>query len=243
MGLISWDAIEDRIRSITNWTIEPSQLNVLGGIERNLALDLWTPQETYIEVWVEKDAQIQSVERACQQYRVPFMQCRGYMSWSEIWEAGNRFLYADSVGKRTVLIHLGDHDPSGWDMSRDNKKRLEMVCGFELEVNRVALNINQVRELNLPPQWAKVTDKRFAAYCEQFGEESWELDALRPKYIQKLIGETIDGLIVDRELWQQTLAEEAELRKPLKALHSRWEDVKKLFNRPDLLKPEFWYKD
>lgn len=243
MGLISWDAVQDRIRSISPWLIQPRQLQVLNGLEKHLALDLWTPQETYIETWVEKDAQIQSVERACGQFRVPYMQCRGYMSWSEIWEAGNRFLDADSQGKRTVLIHLGDHDPSGWDMTRDNKKRLEMVCGFELEVKRIALNMQQVKDLKLPPQWAKVTDKRYANYAEMFGPESWELDALKPKYIQNLISKTIKDLIVDPDLWDATLAEEKELRKPLKLLHKRWHDVKRMFEKPWLMKPEFWHKD
>lgn len=243
MGLISWDAMQDRIRQIKPWLIEPSQLAVLNGLERNLALDLWTPQETYIEVWVEKDAQVEAVERACRKYRVPYMQCRGYMSWSEIWEAGNRFLWANECGKRTVLIHLGDHDPSGWDMTRDNKKRLEMVTGFELEVQRIALNIEQVRDMKLPAQWAKVTDKRWQSYADEFGPESWELDALRPKFIIGLIEKAIDELIVDRELWDATLAEEKELRKPLKALHGRWNDVKRMFDNPGLIKPEFWYKD
>lgn len=226
MGLISWDAIEDRIRSISEWLIQPEQLSVLHGLETKLAYDLWTPQNAYLEYWVEKDAQIQVVERACRQFRVPYMQCRGYMSWSEIYNAGNRFAEAAAEGKRVAMIHLGDYDPSGWDMTRDNEERISVIAGFEVEVIRIALQRDQIRELKLPAQWAKVTDKRHVKYVAEHGEHSWELDALKPSYIANLIKETTESFIVDQELWDKTLADEAEARKPLAALHGRWSDVK-----------------
>jgi hypothetical protein len=230
MGLISWDAIEDRNRGINNWLIQPSQLSVLDCLERNLAYDLWTPQGYYIEVWVEKDAQVQVIERACSKYRVPYMPCRGYMSWSEIYAAGNRFREADEEGKQCLMVHLGDHDPSGWDMTRDNEERIALIAGFKVPVERVALMTSQVKELGLPPQPAKVTDKRFQKYLDEYGPESWELDALRPKYIQELISTAIEPCISDKELWQKTLDEEAEARKPLALLHERWKGVKSYLN-------------
>lgn len=226
MGLISWDAIEDRIRSISNWLIQPDQLDVVRGLETHLAFDLWEPQGVYLEYWVEKDAQVQVVERACSKYRVPYMQCRGYMSWSEIYNAGNRFRQYAEEGRRVAMIHLGDHDPSGWDMTRDNEERLAVIAGFDIEVIRIALKTEQVKALNLPPQWAKVTDKRYDKYRQQYGEHSWELDALKPSYISKLISETTEGFITDQELWDKTLAEEAKAREPLKQLYPRWDEVK-----------------
>lgn len=241
MGLISWDAIEDRNRGISPWLIQPNQLQVLDGLEQQLAYDLWTPQGVYLEVWVEKDAQSNVVERPCAEYRVPFMPCRGYMSTSEIYAAGNRFRRADDQGKRVAIIHLGDHDPSGWDMSRDNEERVELIAGFNVEVRRIALMTEQVRQLRLPPQPAKVTDKRFAKYQEEYGNESWELDALRPTYLAKLISNAIETFITDKELWERTLAEEAEKRKPLAMLHERWDEVLDLFSKP-VLQPgiDFW---
>lgn len=241
MGLISWTAIEDRHRVINEWLIQPDQLEVLDGLEKRLAYDLWTPQGYYIEVWVEKDAQVQVVERVCSKYRVPYIACRGYMSWSEIYNAGNRFANADAEGKHCLMVHLGDHDPSGWDMTRDNEERLSVIAGFEVPVERVALMTNQVRELKLPPQPAKVTDKRWQKYVDEYGPESWELDALKPKYIQELISNAIEPCISDKELWQKTLDDEAEARKPLAQLHPRWNDVKNFLDKePDSDIDYFW---
>lgn len=57
------------------------------------------------------------------------------------------------------------------------------MFGASVEVRRLALNMEQVRKYDPPPNPAKVTDSRFAAYCDQFGDESWELDALSPKVV------------------------------------------------------------
>lgn len=243
MGLIDWDAIEDRNRAVSPWLIQPHQLSVLDGLEQQLAYDLWTPQGVYLEAWVEKDAQANVVERPCAEYRVPFMACRGYMSTSEIYSAGNRFKEAEEQGKRVAIIHLGDHDPSGWDMSRDNEDRVELIAGFNVEVKRIALNTNQVRELKLPPQPAKQLDKRFAEYQRQHGNESWELDALRPQYLANLLSEAIKEFVTDWELWERVLAEEAERRKPLALLHSRWDAVKEFLANPPPEPPEYFWED
>jgi hypothetical protein len=225
-GLISWDAIEDRGRGIRPWLIEENQKAVLDGIEYQYARDVWTPQNVYVEVWVEKEALSSVIKRPCQKYRVPYMPCKGYLSASEAWRSGQRYEEAMQAGKRCVLIHLGDHDPSGIDMTRDNDDRLDIFSGGGVEVQRIALNIDQVRQYNPPRNPTKVTDTRAKDYIKRFGHDCWELDALRPQVIDKLITDAIEGCIADRKIWKQVLAEEREARKPLAMLHGNWDRVK-----------------
>ena len=80
-------------------------------------------------------------------------------------------------------------------MTRDNTERLELYARREVEVRRIALNIDQVRRYNPPPNFAKEDDTRYAAYVEQFGEECWELDALCPTVIADLIRVEIEAMI------------------------------------------------
>ena len=47
----------------------------------------------------------------------------------------------------------------------------------------------QIERYNPPPNPAKVTDTRAKAYIAEFGNESWELDALEPRVIADLIQE------------------------------------------------------
>lgn len=223
-GLISWEAIEDRGRGVNAWRIEEEEAEVLNGVEYGFALDYWQRQNAYVEVWVEKEALSSVIERPCNIRSVPYMACKGYLSASEAWRSGQRFERMLDEGRRCVLIHLGDHDPSGMDMTRDNAERLELFARENVEVRRVALNMDQVEQYNPPPNPAKMTDSRAGDYVARFGRTSWELDALEPSVIAALITEQIDSLI-DEELWAETEAEESERREQLAKLHGNWDQV------------------
>lgn len=227
VGEIDWLAIEDRGRAAHLQGHVPSPERVLEGIERALRLDPWLEQEVYCEVWVEKAALEGVVSRPAARWRAPYMACKGYLSASEAWRAGRRFEEAISRGKRPILFHLGDHDPSGLQMTDDNRVRLGMFSRMGVDVRRLALNMDQVDEHSPPPNPAKQTDSRFAGYEAQFGKESWELDALSPKVIDDLIDGALQG-VIDREAYDATLAREREEREPLRLLGLRWEEVREL---------------
>lgn len=60
-----------------------------------------------------------------------------------------------------------------------------------LEVNRIALNFDQIERYNPPPNPAKITDSRSDSYIAEYGRSSWELDALDPDVLVSLITSTI----------------------------------------------------
>ena len=91
------------------------------------------------------------------------------------------------------IIHLGDHDPSGIDMTRDIQERLSMF-GADVYVKRVALTMNQISTYNPPPNPAKITDSRCGKYIAEYGDESWELDELEPQVITDLINNEVTAL-------------------------------------------------
>ncbi len=130
-------------------------------------------------------------------------------------------------------MHLGDHDPSGIDMSRDNEDRLAMFArSSRIVFLRLALNMDQIEEHGPPANPAKATDARFTSYVDRYGEDCWELDALDPTVIDNLIRSQIEPLI-DFERWDAVLAEESETKRVLAAVGSRWSDVSEMIDRPD----------
>jgi hypothetical protein len=139
---------------------------------------------------------------------VDYFACRGYNSQSEQWRAGQRLARYVQKGQRPIIFHLGDHDPSGIDMTRDNTERLGLFAGTPVMVVRLALNMDQVRHYNPPPNPAKLSDSRARDYVSKFGDESWELDALDPRVIQRLIRENVER-IRNESIWQEALADEA----------------------------------
>jgi len=228
MGLIDWNSIEDRTRNLQcNLHFENPQER-LDMSARNYMRDHWEGQSNYCEVWVEKDALIGVVGRICQQLDVPYFSCRGYTSQSEMWVASQRLIDRQEYGQYVSIFHLGDHDPSGKDMSRDIVDRLmrfEVSDSF-FEFKRLALNYDQVEAYKPPPNPAKMTDTRFENYVAEFGEECWELDALEPKIISNLIANNVLPLR-NETVYESVLKKEAHEIKRLQALAQHYGSLDK----------------
>lgn len=223
-GLIDWNHIEDRtryLRGVNTWS-SPNQ--ILNAVASQYQTDRWRDQTERVEVWIEKDALVGVITNPCNRWHVPYFACRGYVSQSETRSAGVRFSWEESKGRHTTLIHLGDHDPSGIDMTRDLEDRLRMF-GSSVDVVRIALNMNQVEEYQPPPNPAKLTDSRAQGYISQYGRESWELDALDPTVIQDLVeGQILARLDMDE--WNRVTAEDMAVRETLRLLADNWNDVR-----------------
>lgn len=214
-GLIDWEMLEDRTRGLEKLAAWDSPADIIDACAQQYRRALWNDQPYYVEVWVEKEALADVVEKACNVYRVPHLSCRGYVSQSEMWRASQRLIDEANSHDNLLILHLGDHDPSGIDMSRDIQDRLEMFLqGQSLEFKRIALNMDQVRKYKPPPNFAKTTDARFADYQSKFGTDSWELDALEPKVITELIQDHIND-VLDTDAWEASKAREAREKKVL----------------------------
>lgn len=226
-GVMSWTAIEDRGRGTATYGYQEDPASTLRGIEFRLNVDRWARQDHYVEVWVEKQALESVVARPCRALHVPFMARKGYLSASEALRAGQRFEAIKADGRKPVVIHLGDHDPSGIDMTRDNADRLALYARYGVEVRRVALNMDQIEEHNPPPSPTKVSDSRAKGYIDAYGSSCWELDALEPKTLDELIRSSV-GDYIDDAKWKAAGALEAELRAPLSLLHDRYDELSQL---------------
>lgn len=207
-GLIDWYAIVDRTRNLRGNSHWDSPAKVIEAARRSYMLDRWKNQPNYVEVWVEKDALIGIVSQICGKLDVPHFSCRGYTSQSEMWSAAQRFIRERHRESRTI-IHLGDHDPSGIDMTRDIQERM-YTFGADVYVKRVALTMEQIETFNPPPNPTKLSDARANGYIEEYGHECWELDALEPKVITALIRDEVTALMDTDLLYEIERKEEAD---------------------------------
>lgn len=206
-GEIDWDAIEDRTRNVRKPSTWDSPSSIMRAVVSQFAIDRWDMQAYRPEVWIEKDALVGVISEVCEEFQVPYFACRGYNSQSEQWAAGQRFETYMDRGQIPIVLHLGDHDPSGIDMTRDNESRLTLFAGDVVEVRRLALNWDQVQHYNPPPNPAKLTDSRADGYIKNFGRDSWELDALEPSVISDLVSSAVNDLL-DPEQWDKALEKE-----------------------------------
>lgn len=202
-GLTDWDAIEDRGREPSM----PSEWRDLASLAesalRAYRLPRWKGQNTYAELWVEKQALAGVLEPLAFDHHVTLMVNKGYSSASAMKESADRIARKCDGSDTTcepIIFYLGDHDPSGEDMVRDIRDRLTEFGVENLEVRKIALTMAQVKQYRPPPNPAKVTDPRAAAYIEKFGDSSWEVDALPPEVLSRLIRTAFAGVIDDEQM-------------------------------------------
>ena len=208
-GLISWTAIEDMERPLRGPTTFDEPVDAIKSAREEFKTDLWCNQQWRPEVWIEKNALIGVIEPVCKELRVNYLSCKGYGSDSALWEAGQRFASCVQKGQRPIIFHLGDHDPSGVDMTRDIYDRVTMFTGIPVQVVRIALNMDQVRKYDPPENYVKLGDSRTEKYKARFGTDNcWELDALSPTVIADLIRVAVSE-VCDETHWDLALQEEA----------------------------------
>ncbi len=210
-GLIDWDAFEDRGRVFHRAHVHGSPEDEVRGLASRYSTNHWAGHERRPEVWVEKDALLGVDEPACRGLQVGYISCRGYASITAKFDAGH------ARGRGLVVLHLGDHDPSGIDATRDLREWLSRYAGEDVPVVRVALNLDQVRKYKPPPNYAKETDARYRDYAVKYGSKCWELDALRPDVLSDLIREAVLGYR-DDALYEAAVREQEAVRSRLRKL-------------------------
>jgi len=180
-GSIPWDWLEDRLRRPREVAMWDNLQEVLEDVKNSYRLNVWRFQSTYIEIWLEKDALSGVFETILQDYGVTLNVGRGYDGWSSIYEAARRLM---GQAQPPEILYFGDFDPSGEDMMRSLEERLlffydtpETRAVFPT-FTKCALTPEDIARYNLPPDPAKRSDTRAAAFIEQHGDVSVELDAL-----------------------------------------------------------------
>jgi hypothetical protein len=223
-GIISMGAFIDRERTMFGETEDETkdlQTEIEHGKEQINAwmnaynLNRWSNQENYIEVGIEKKALQGVFEDPCRSADVGLAPFKGYSSITFLHEAVYRFEAAIANGKIPIMLYFGDYDPSGLDIPRSIKDNLSRM-GVDIEVKRIALNPDQIQEMNLPGVPAKLTDSRTNNWS---GGKVVECDAVEPMALAQMCRDAIEEYFnLDRysELKNQESDEGTLYRKALK---------------------------
>ena len=215
-GLIDWDMIVDRGRETVTPPAWEDPAEIVTAAADSFALDKWKDQTNHVEVMVEKQALEGVLIPVCERLGIRFTSNKGFSSASSMYEIGKRLAAYSRKGKAVWVLYLGDHDPSGMDMTRDVEERLNLFAGLTwVYVDRLALNMDQIEDLNLPPAPAKITDSRSKGYIARFGNDSWELDALEPRRLAGLVTDAVERLR-DNIAWSEAVKREESMRKELR---------------------------
>lgn len=186
--VIPYDWVADN----TRWMRKPRTYNGLSDFFARSAQfyrqDVWTRSDSYVEVWLEKDALAGVLYPVTFMYDVPLMVSRGYSSESFAYEAAENIR---EQGKPASIYYLGDFDPSGWQMAENLEQKLKEF-GADITFERLA--VTPAQALDLPTRPTKKTDTRHKRFAELFGEdaESVEVDAIHPNKLRAMVQEAIE---------------------------------------------------
>jgi len=203
-GELPYDWLADN----TRWQRKPRTFN---GVEEALKAtaafyrkNLWRDADSYVEIWLEKDALAGVILPVTSMYDVPLMVARGYASLSFLYSA------AEAIGELVVptyIYHLGDFDPSGVNAGEKIEETLrEMAPDAEIFFERIAVTPEQIAAWALPTRPTKASDTR----AKNFGDISVELDAIEPNHLRALVQETIELHLPPEQFEILKAAEESE---------------------------------
>lgn len=215
-GLVDWDFIEDRVRiprAHPHWNDISDLINSATISYRR---NRWSDQKNFCEVWVEKDALSGVLAPITEKFHVTLMVNRGYSSATAMHDAAQRLRFRERYGKKVTIFYIGDHDPSGEDMVRDIRSRLK-IFRCNATIKKIALTMTQIKKYQPPPNPAKMSDPRAIAYVDKHGKSSWEVDALRPDVLNKLLTSEIMK-IIDMKKYNAIIRREQEEIENLKEI-------------------------
>ncbi|MHB1420472.1 MAG: hypothetical protein ACYCX4_12970 [Bacillota bacterium] len=190
-GIIPWEWVEDRVRqprTVNMWRDLPDFMDTVRKAYRR---DVWSTQPQYVEVWLEKDALSGIFSDITKEYGITLVVGRGYNSWSAFKDAEARFL---RYNRPVSILYFGDFDPSGEDIVRALDESINFF-GISPTIEKVALTMQDIRDYNLPPDFAKKTDSRAKVFIKQYGDVAVELDALPLPVLQAKIKDSIEANI------------------------------------------------
>ena len=214
-GAIPWGWIEDRLRKPRHISMWDDLADFAHTAVHSYRLNTWATQAGYVECWLEKDALSGVFEQVLADYGITLNVGRGYDGWDSIHAAAMRF----GTGKGITVLYYGDFDPSGEDMVRSLQERLAFF-GCVPEIVKCALTLDDVQRYNLPPDFAKKTDTRAAAFIEKWGDMAVELDALPPDVLQTSLKNEVEKRMDLAALADVKLQEAADKEALLEKLSS-----------------------
>jgi hypothetical protein len=158
------------------------------------------------------------IERAVRSYRVPVASSSGFDSLTVkhdlFQEALGRY---EQFGQSTVLLHLGDHDPSGWWMHKSMAEDLDAFCRGRdveglIELRRVALTPTQIRDLGIVPQPEPIKPKGHGkAFIELGLEPAAQLEAIPPDTLSAIVRQAVESTL-DLDILAASRAQEQAQR-------------------------------
>lgn len=207
-GCVPFDWLVDNLRN----SIKPSSWSGLGDFADTVRdayrMDFWARLPEYVHIFCEKDAIAGVIAPVTREFDVALSPIRGYVSLSFAHQIASTW---SEIEKPIFAYYLGDFDPSGFDLERDLRHKLDRYCDRPILWERLAVNADDFEAFGLLPLRAKTSDRRYASFVAEHGTRCAELDALPATEIRARVRNAIERHIPSEE-WERLRRIEAAER-------------------------------
>jgi hypothetical protein len=226
-GRVEYEWLVDRSRPEYKATVFDDAAEYAEAVKQSYRKDYWATQPNHVEIWVEKDSIIGSIEPTTKDLGVVVRVGRGFVSTTRVHEIAEHFNRTLASGKSITVFYLGDWDPSGANIETDVENRVRAQGSGDFHMERLAIFKRDIRRFKLPPLRVKDTDPRSAAFAAEYGKDCVELDALPPDELRRRINNAVNDLI-DHDLWDRAIAvEKVEIKSILDSV-ALWKTLPKV---------------
>lgn len=211
-GLVPWSAIRDdgfhRGRH-TGWSSLGEFRETVAAWVEEYRVDRQAGQERRLAVWCEAGGMVPQLERVASEYSVPVFSSGGFDSVTAKHDKSEQFA---AMG-RVLVLHVGDHDPSGVHVFGSLDEDVRAFCselGGQVEFRRLAVLPDHVAEFGLETSPPKASDRR------AFDGETVQAESLPPDVLASIVRHAVEGEL-DMEAYAEALDLEREQRSQLAA--------------------------
>jgi hypothetical protein len=227
-GRIPFEYITDRSRPEYKPNVWNDAAGYASAVQKSYRKDYWATQPNHVEIWVEKDAIIGSIEDVTNELGVTVRVGRGFLSTTRAHEIAERF---NNIEKPITVFYLGDHDPSGQAIETDLFNRIREYGSGSFTLERLAIFKKDIADYKLPPLRIKQTDSNAASFAKKYGNKAVELDALPPDVLRERIKSAVENLI-DFRPWNRAKSTEQAEFDSIKSTVALWKNLKVSSNDP-----------
>ncbi len=187
-GLVPFSWLVDNVRS----TDKPSSWSGLTDFAEDARhfyrLSYWERLPEYVHVIAEKDAIAGVLSPVCREFDVALSPIRGYVSLSFAHEIATTW---NRIAKPITVYYAGDFDPSGFDLERDIREKLQRYCKRSFRWVRLGVNECDFADFNLIELAPKTTDRRASSFIRDRGNRCAEVDAIPATELRRRVRESI----------------------------------------------------
>jgi len=216
-GDIPWEWIVDETRELERVSTWANPAAYARAVARSYRRDFWNQQPRRVMVVSEKGTVRGLLRPVLDDFAVGFQVMHGFSSATIVHDISE-----DDDGRPLVILYVGDFDPSGMFMSEEDlPTRFSKYDGNHVVLRRIALTRRQGSGLPSFPATDKRKDPRYKWFVANYGDRCWELDAMDPNALRRVVEHAIRGLI-EPVAWARCEVVNRAEQESLKTVLEKW---------------------